>query len=262
MISSTESLADRVDLYHVLTLDFPSANAAEFASTLGFDAIAIDFEHGKPDWETAQNMVRACELSGTTAIGRIVPSAESVAACLDIGITTLQLAQVDSMEDVETVLRRTRFAPRGSRGIGRARANRFGHYPGGYTNFAGTAESVRLIVHIETLAGVENLPEIVSVDQVDVIVVGAQDLAASLGHLGDSNHAEVRSTIEQVCETVLASGKAIGMSASTPEDARAAHARGARLVLSSQARLMSTAASALLAVVSAPDPINREGASS
>lgn len=253
--SSAESFSGRPGPFYVATLDFPSADAAEFISHLGFDAIAIDFEHGLPDWETVQNIVRACELAGSTPIARINPSEDIVAACLDSGITTLQLARIDSVADIERVLRQTRFAPHGVRGIGRARANRFGHYPGGYRSFSGTADTVTLIVHIETLSGVQQLPEILAVDQVRVVVIGAQDLAASLGHLGDADHPEVRSTIDTMLESIAFSGKTVGMSASTAADARTAYARGARFLLASQARLISTTAADLLTVSGAENTV-------
>ena len=38
---------------------------------LGFDFVVIDCEHGPMDYETAENMIRAAELSNVTPILRI-----------------------------------------------------------------------------------------------------------------------------------------------------------------------------------------------
>ncbi|AHK34239.1 HpcH/HpaI aldolase family protein [Rhodococcus opacus] len=228
-----------------VTLDFPTPGTAEFLAHNGFAAIAIDFEHSNPDWNTVENIVRACELTEATVIARVPHSPELVANCLDLGIAHFQLAHVDTAQQVEKILDCARFAPRGTRGIGRSRANRFGHYPGGYQQFRHVAESVSLIVHIESLDGIASLPDLIAIDEVRIVLVGAQDLAASMGHIGRSDHPEVQSAIDRIIDTVRTSGKAIGMSASSPTDAAAAAECGATFLLASQARLMSGAASVL-----------------
>ncbi len=50
---------------------FPSPAMVETMGWLGFDFVIIDCEHGPIDYETAEHMIRAAELSGTTAIIRI-----------------------------------------------------------------------------------------------------------------------------------------------------------------------------------------------
>ena len=49
----------------------PAPAMVEMMGWLGFDFVIIDCEHGSMDYETAENMIRAAELSGTTPIVRI-----------------------------------------------------------------------------------------------------------------------------------------------------------------------------------------------
>ena len=230
----------------IVTLDFPSAMAAEFLVQSGFDAIAIDFEHGRPEWSTVENIVRVGELTDTPVIARIADAPHLVSHCLDLGIANFQLAHVADARQVDDVLDHVRFAPRGSRGIGRSRANRFGHFPGGYGQFRKEAEDVTLMVHVESAHSQASLPDLIAIPEVHVVVVGAQDLAASLGHLGDSDHPEVRDATADIVTAVRRSGKAVAMSASSPADVGLAVARGASVCLASQARLMSSAARQLV----------------
>ena len=48
------------------------------------------------------------------------------------------------------------------------------------------------MVQIETLAALEQLPEIAAVPGVDSIFIGPADLSASMGHLGDIGNADVQ----------------------------------------------------------------------
>jgi 2-dehydro-3-deoxyglucarate aldolase len=50
--------------------------------------------------------------------------------------------------------------------------------------------------------------------------VGPSDLAASLGHLGRSAHADVQKVIADVCSRALRAGKPAGILAPIEEDAR------------------------------------------
>ena len=70
---------------------------------------------------------------------------------------------------------------------------------------------VCLVVQVETRQGLENLDAIVAVDGVDGVFIGPADLAASLGHLGEAGHPEVRAAIEVALRRIAAAGKAAGV---------------------------------------------------
>ena len=52
---------------------------------------------------------------------------------------------------------------------------------------------------------------ILAVDGVDAVFIGPADLAASLGHLGEAGHPEVRAAIEDALRRIAAAGKAAGV---------------------------------------------------
>ena len=63
--------------------------------------------------------------------------------------------------------------------------------------------------------------EIGRVEGVDGLFIGPSDLAASLGHLGNNAHPEVRALITDACRRARAIGTPIGILAPVEADARA-----------------------------------------
>jgi len=73
---------------------------------------------------------------------------------------------------------------------------------------------------IEDIVAVNNLPEILSVDHIDVFSVAPGDLAQSMGYLGQTSHPEVLATIDKAIEQITGAGRVAGalVNNSTVED--------------------------------------------
>jgi 4-hydroxy-2-oxoheptanedioate aldolase len=65
-------------------------------------------------------------------------------------------------------------------------------------------------VQVETQEGLNNIEAIARVEGVDGVFIGPSDLSASLGHVGEQNHPEVRAAIEDAFAKILKAGKAPG----------------------------------------------------
>ena len=230
----------------VVTLDFPTPATVEFCGAIGLPAVAVDLEHAGSAG-SLDDLARAAELAGTELIARISADKPMVDRCLDAGIRTLQLTQIESVDDVDRALAWTRYPPGGQRGIGRCRTNRFGHYAGGYPAFVEdqTGSPVTLIVHIETVAAIDHIAAIGDRPEVAAMVVGAQDLSASAGAPGRPGDPNVAALVDRTIEEIAGSPALLGMSASSPGDIDRAICRGARVLLAAQSRLMSWSTAAL-----------------
>jgi 4-hydroxy-2-oxoheptanedioate aldolase len=149
---------------------------------------------------------------------------------LDIGVQSLLIPMVDTVEQAESVVRAVRYPPRGVRGVGSAlgRASRWNR-DAGY--LARADEGITVLVQVETQRGLDQLEGIVTVDGIDGVFIGPADLAASLGHLGQQDHPEVIDAVETAIKTVTALGKAAGVNAFAEPLARRYLDAGCRFAL-------------------------------
>jgi 2-keto-3-deoxy-L-rhamnonate aldolase RhmA len=76
------------------------------------------------------------------------------------------------------------------------------------------------VAQIESRAGLAEVEAIAGTQGVDAILIGPSDLAARMGHPGESGHPEVQDAIDQIIERTLASGKPVGTFVTDPLDAQ------------------------------------------
>merc|ERR1719487_2030676 len=99
-----------------------------------------------------------------------------------------------------------------------ARMNNFGAASPSYYREA--AGQICNIVQIETKEAVDNIEEIAAVEGVDALFIGPSDLSASMGHIGNPGHPEVRETIEKGFKLIGESGKPGGFLSANHDDCK------------------------------------------
>ena len=67
-----------------------------------------------------------------------------------------------------------------------------------------------VIVMIESLTAIENLPDMLKVEGVDVYFIGPNDLSHSMGHPAQPHHPEVKAAVKQAAAQIRAAGKIAG----------------------------------------------------
>ena len=110
------------------------------------------------------------------------------------------------------------YPPEGIRGFGPRRANRYGTMDT-EEYLAQVNQSFLRIMQIEHYQGVEDLEEIMAVPGVDVIMVGPNDLSASLGLLGQTRHPKVMKYFDLLAEKCLKANKPFGVSLCASDEA-------------------------------------------
>ncbi|MEO5671848.1 MAG: 4-hydroxy-2-oxoheptanedioate aldolase [Ramlibacter sp.] len=196
----------------------------EICAGAGFDWLLLDGEHSPNDLRSLLQQAQViAAYPASHAIARVPMGHGHVGQALikqylDLGIQTLLVPMVDTAEQARELVRSMRYPPGGVRGMGGARASRWGRYP----NYAKEANAeVCLLVQVETREALDNLEAIAAVEGVDGIFIGPADLSASLGHVGNAGHAEVQAAIEGAIQRINAAGKAAGIL--TPDEALARH---------------------------------------
>jgi 4-hydroxy-2-oxoheptanedioate aldolase len=201
---------------------FKAASPAlvEVMGYAGFDFVLLDMEHGPLSYEMLEHHILAAERVGLSPIVRVEAVSEpAIIRPLDRGAGGLLVPHVDSARMAEQVIRLSRYAPQGERGMDLfARAAQYGHLP--KKEYLQQANDTLLALMIEGVEGFRSLKEILAVPGWDVIFVGPYDLSQSLGHPGEIDHPEVVGTVEQIVATVKKSGRHMGIFADNPQIAK------------------------------------------
>ena len=208
-----EKLAAGRPVYGAM-VQFPDADLTEMLGHAGFDWILIDAEHGSINENDCLAMVRACELANTTSIVRPpVNDPELIMRFLDRGAQGVQVPHVNTAADARAAVDAVKYYPVGTRGVTSAtRSANYGLRESipDYIKFS-NAETL-VCVMIEEREAVDNLPEILKVEGVDVFFVGAGDLAQSMGFPGNKNAPEVQKVVREALKRILDAGKCAGLS--------------------------------------------------
>ncbi len=129
------------------------------------------------------------------------------------------------------------------RGVASAAASRYGLELASYLRSANAETLVG--VQIETEAALEHVDAIASVDGVDLLFVGPQDLTLNLGLLDDRKNPKVLDAMRKVVEACERHGRVAGTLAVDAEEKRTALGLGFRFVsLASDVRFLINGAKA------------------
>lgn len=214
-----------------LFLGLANAYTAEVVAGTGFDWLLIDGEHGPNDLRSIIEQLQALAPYPVRPVVRTVDhDTARIKQLLDGGAQTLMVPMVESADDAEQLVRAMRYPPHGVRGVGTAMA-RAARWNGVKDYFGQADQEMCLIVQIESTTGLAALAEILQVEGVDAVFIGPSDLAASMGHLGNPGHPQVKEAVEGAIAAIAAAGKAAGVFSADPAVAAAYQAMGARFLL-------------------------------
>jgi len=233
----------RDEVVYGLFCNIPSPMVVEILGYSGFDFVIIDAEHGISDLETVENMIRASEVSGTIPITRIgLNLQQHILRFLDAGSMGVQIPLINTKQEAQSVIMSVKYPPIGNRGLAPTRAANFG-LDGSLSDYVKSANQETLVVvQIETMEAVQNLDDILSVENVDVVFFGPTDLSASLGVPGEIDHPKVVNVIEEAGKKVRGAGKSAGVLGRNPKSCLDWKAKGFRYLCANASSLLSQSA--------------------
>jgi len=191
-------------------LSLNSLAVTEMAAGAGWDWLLLDMEHVVYDPETVERHLLAAHHGGPAELVVRIPSIDPVLVkrLLDAGVRSYMFPFVQTVEDAKLAVASTRYPPAGIRGFsGATRAN---HYGQDADYLAKYAEDICVIAQIETPEAVSHIPAYGKVDGIDAMLIGANDLAANMGHLGDTRHPDVVRAVEDAGRAIIATGQSAG----------------------------------------------------
>ena len=190
-------------------LSFADVCTTEIMAKSGFEWLAVDMEHTA---HTAHSMLRAIqitELAGCTPMVRVGANDPLlIKQAMDCGAHGVIVPMVNSNEEAERAAAAIHYPPRGTRGVGLWRAQRYGSGFEEYKEWA-SQRSV-LIVQIEHWKAVDQLDEILDNDAVDGFMVGPYDLSGSIGYPGNFQNSKYLLCLEKIERSAKSHPKSAG----------------------------------------------------
>lgn len=221
----------------------PSPVLVELCGAAGFDFVLIDNEHGPINADSAYPMILAAESWNITAIARVGShDKQEVLKFLDLGIQGIMAPQINTAEQAEYSVAATKFVPRGTRGLAGGRALGFGVSMPASEAVKKLNDEMLAILQFEHIDALEELEEIVNTPDLDLLFVGPNDLAQSMGFPGEPGHPDVTVVADKAVEAARRAGVRTGTVAFSPEAAHQALARGFDMVVANGPGLFLDAA--------------------
>jgi 2-keto-3-deoxy-L-rhamnonate aldolase RhmA len=206
----------------------PHPRIVKMLAACGFDFVIIEMEHTDFDMQTVGVLAMLAREAGITPIVRPPGSLKphDLTRPLDAGAQGLLLPSLETAEQVETVLRATKYHPLGNRPM---------NLRGPHTDYAVApareiietlnAETLTVVM-VESRTAIDNLDSML-VEGVDCIMLGPDDLSQDLGVPGDMQSPVLLEAFEEVFAICRKRGVPYGLSCQSPELARKWFDKGA-----------------------------------
>ena len=200
-----------------ITIAHPSI--AEILASAGYDWLVIDLEHTTISIAEAGELIRVIDLCGVAPLVRLTSNqTDQIKRVMDAGAHGIVLPMVCSVDDATKAVAATRYAPQGIRGVGLARAQKFG--PGFSDYLQWQKDSPVVIVQIEHKDALENLEAIFSVPGIDGFIIGPYDLSCSMGMPGEFERPEFKEAMDHILKTGLRMNFPAGIHIVEPDQKR------------------------------------------
>ena len=187
---------------------------AYLADQAGLDFLMFDCEHANYSLETMHDINLTARALGISCMARVPYLREEyIGLILEAGLEGIQVPMVETAEQAAEIVRCAKFPPIGERGFAAKTANTC--YRGIKPTELMRADNQRVVViaQIESKRGVENVDAIASVDGVDCLLVGPNDLSISLGVPGDTMNPIELEALAKVADACQAHNKLFALHA-------------------------------------------------
>ena len=221
----------------------PSPEIVEIIALAGFDFVLIDAEHGPISPQSAYPMILAAEAHDIPAFARIGEiDKQVILKFLDLGIAGVMAPQVNSAEQAEAAIAATKYYPRGNRGIANSRSFEYG-LRGTLSELAPVInDRILTMIQFEHIDTLSELDAILDIPDLDMIFVGPNDLAQSMGLAGFPTHPDVNRVGDEVVARAKARGIKVGTVAGDVAGCKVAVDRGFDMIVANAPVLLAQAA--------------------
>ncbi len=193
-------------------MTFPSVWDVEILGRLDFDYVWLDGEHGPFGYTELEEMVRAVEAAGATAVARVENvEASHILQYVDRGIQGIMGPHISSGEDAEKLVDACYFGPVGHRSFGGNRGTNYSFTPdawGDKRDFYKQANDNMLVgALLEDQGSIDNIDDILAVDGIHYFGIGMNDFAQGIGYPGECEHPDVVKAADELSDYIRSKGR-------------------------------------------------------
>ena len=191
---------------------FQNPDIMKILKVCGYDFVIIDCEHGSFEYGEVARMVALARAIGLPVVVRIAEvHRELVLKYMEMGADGLLLPSTETKEQAELLVKYSKYAPVGDRGVSLTRPHTDYRKVNGREYMDETNKSTILMCQIESQKGVDHIEEIIGTEGIDIAFVGPNDLSQDMGILGDYSHPRMTEAYEKILRAAKAAGKAAGI---------------------------------------------------
>ncbi|MDR1826749.1 MAG: hypothetical protein LBR29_00300 [Methylobacteriaceae bacterium] len=183
---------------HAGHIFLPSAALGEAMAAYGLKYIWVDGEHGAFDKDAILAHITAINGAGAGVFVRVTSGdPATIKPVLEMGPDGIIIPMVNTAEEARRVVAACRYPPKGTRGFGPRRANRYGVVEDP-EYIASIDEALVKFIQVEHREAVDNLDDILGVDGIDGVIIGPYDLSGSMGLLGQLRHPDMLAQYQRI----------------------------------------------------------------
>lgn len=186
----------------------------EIIGHAGYDFVVIDLEHSAMDLSTMEHMIRVAEIVDITSIVR-VPQEDyaTILRAAEAGADAVMFPHLITKEQAEKIVNMAKYYPIGNRGLDAStRVAKYGNISMA-EHMKLQNERVQVIGMIEDKEAVDNIDDILSVEGIDLLFVGAADLSSSFALPGQVTHPELRKAMKTIIDKAKKANVPVGLPA-------------------------------------------------
>lgn len=211
--------------------NFTSPEFVELLAIGGMDFVLFDAEHSQLTPAACYPLQLAAERHGLPTLARVGENDRQIQIkYLELGIGGILVPQTNTLEDARRAVDGMRYAPRGSRGYAPNRWMEWAQRASPVDLIQEASEFVFTMVQFEHIDALTDLEAVLALPELDLLFVGPNDLAQSMGYPGQPGHPEVQAVIDEVVRITRAAGKPLGTVAPDAEATNRQVERGFQLV--------------------------------
>jgi 4-hydroxy-2-oxoheptanedioate aldolase len=212
--------------------DISDPSVVEILGATGWDYVIINCEGGtvSPFGAELENMIRAAYLADVTPVVKVPENNPAmIASAIKLGAKIVEVPKINTKEDAVAALTALKYPPQGSRmtcwGIP---ATNYGAIP--WTEHVQKAnEELTIFAVLEEQEAMDNMEDILSVEGLEIVLIGWLDLALRLGGVNDPKvEAKLKEYQQRLLTLCKKSGISVIQGASDAASAKEAISMGAR----------------------------------